>query len=525
MASLKIRTLVVLAGLVVVLLTVASCGSDSSSSTGSSPSSTGAAKSGGALTFAWEVEPTTLDPITPSDNITIYTILNVFEQLVRVNADGSGLEPGLAASWDISTDGLTYTFHLREGAKFSDGSPVTAEDAAFSLDRVRGEESNWSSQFVVIDSVTASDPSTLVVTLKEPSAVFLARLALFSASIVPEAAVTSQGKAFGDKPIGSGPFMVSDWQRGVKLDLAKNPNYWEAGKPYLDSVTFLLAPEANSRALQLQSGEVDIARPIAFNALEQLEADPALVVQTNPQLRSDVILLNTTKPPFGDPLVRQALNYAVDKEAILKAVYFGNGTVSNTYLPQMPGWWDESIPPYEYDVAKAKQLLAQSKYPDGFETELMLTSSDLSAQPVGLIIKQNLAAIGVKVKLLTLESASEWSRITDGDFEMDKEWATSDILDPDQMTTFMVVFHERAKSYWTRYYNPQVEEWAFAAQTEMDDAKRHELYSQIQAQVTKDAPFIFLYYLPDTSAFQSYVKGYEVLPTGNYRLQDVWLDK
>jgi peptide/nickel transport system substrate-binding protein len=525
MASFKSRTLVVIVLLVAVLLTVASCGSGSSSSTSSSPASAGAAKSGGALKFAWEVEPTTLDPIAPSDNAAIYTILNVFEQLVRVNADGSDIEAGLATSWDISADGLTYTFHLRDGAKFSDGAPVTADDVVFSLDRVRGETSNWSSQFVAIESVAASDPSTVVVTLKEPSAVFLARLALFSASITPKQAVTSEGKAFGDKPIGSGPFMVSSWQRGVKIDLAKNPNYWEAGKPYLDSATFLLAPEANSRALQLQSGEVDIARPIAFSALKQLEGNPALVVQTNPQLRSDLILMNNTKPPFDDPLVRQAMNYAIDREAIVKAVFFGHATTSNTYLPQMPGWWDESVPQYPYDVTKAKELLTQAGLPDGFSTEMLLVSSDPSGQPVGLIIKQNLAAVGVDVKLVSLESAAEWSTLQKGDFEMSKEWGSSDILDPDQMTTFMVVLHERAKSFWTRYYNPFVEKTAFAAQTEMDSAKRHEMYNQIQAQVTKDAPFVFMYYLPDTSAFQSYVKGYSVLPTGNFRLQDVWLDK
>ena len=523
MASLKSRTLVLSVLLVAVLFTVASCGSSTPSD--SSSSSAGAVKSGGDLSFAWEVEPTTLDPIAPSDNAAIYTILNVFEQLVRVNADGSDIEAGLATSWDISADGLTYTFHLREGAKFSDGTPVTAEDVKFSLDRVRGEESNWSSQFVAIDSVTASDPSTVAVTLKDPSAVFLARLALFSASIVPEQAVTSQGKAFGDSPIGSGPFAVSSWQRGVKLVLEKNPNYWETGKPYLDSATFSLAPEANSRSLQLQSGEVDIARPIAFNALEQLAADPALVVQTNPQLRSDLILMNTTKPPFDKPLVRQAMNYAIDREAIVKAVFFGNATTSNTYLPQMPGWWDESVPQYTYDVAKAKQLLADAGLPDGFSTEMLLVSSDPSSQPVGLIIKQNLAEVGVEVKLVTLESAAEWSTLQKGDFQMSKEWGSSDILDPDQMTTFMVVLHERAKSFWTRYYNPDVENMAFAAQTEMDSAKRHDMYNQIQAQVHEDAPFVFLYYLPDTSAFQSYVKGYNVLPTGNFRLQDVWLDK
>lgn len=510
---------------IALLLGLAGCGSSSGEDNAGTGSSAGTPKSGGVLQVAWYEEPQSLDPIVPSDNQSIWTIANLFEQLVRVNADGSGIEPGLAQSWDISEDGTAYTFHLREGSKFSDGSPVTAKDVEFSLNRARGEESNWSSLFAWIQSVKAQDETTVVVTTKEPSAVLLADLALFSASIVPEAAVKAQGEAFGENPVGSGPFMLSSWDRGVQLELKKNPHYWQEGKPYLDGAVFVRSPEDNSRLLQVQSAECDLARPIAFSALEQLKSDPSLVVQTNPQLNSHIVTLNNEKAPFDDPLVRQALNYAVDKEGILKSVFAGNGSVSNGYLPQMPGWWDETLPKYDYDVAKAKELLAQSSVPDGFSTELIFVSGDATNEATAVIIQENLAQIGVKVKLLSLDSGAEWSRLTEGDFEMGKDYGSSDILDPDQMTTFFVVLNDRAKSYWSRYYNPDVEQWARDAETELDSDKRHELYNQIQAQVNEDAPFIFLFYLPDSTVFQSYVKGFTVLPTGNWRMEDVWLDK
>lgn len=521
-------TLAVLAVLISIALALlmAACGSSSTDEgTGAGTSSDGTPKSGGILRVSWYEEPQSLDPIVPSDNQSIWTIANLFEQLVRVNADGSGIEPGLATSWDVSEDGKTYTFHLREGAQFSDGSPVTAQDVEFSLNRARGENSNWSSLFAGIESVKALDDGTVNVSTKKPSAVLLAHLALFSASIVPEAAVEAQGEAFGESPIGSGPFMLSKWDRGVQVELEKNPYYWQEGKPYLDGAVFVRSPEDNSRVLQLQSGECDLARPIAFSALADVKSNPSLVVQTNPQLNSHIVTLNNEKAPFDDPLVRKAMNHATDKEGILKSVFAGNGSVSNGYLPQMPGWWDESLPVYEYNVEKAKDLLAQSSVPNGFSTELVFVSGDATNEATAVIIQENLAKIGIKVKLLSLDSGAEWEKLTRGDFEMGKDYGSSDILDPDQMTTFFVVLHDRAKSYWSRYYNADVERWAREAQTELDADKRHELYNQIQAQVNEDAPFIFLFYLPDSTVFQSYVKGFNVLPTGNWRMEDVWLDK
>ena len=520
------RLVAILVASLLVIVIAAGCGSGDSDNASEGPTSEGQPKAGGVLRFAWEDEPTTLDPIVPSDNWAIWTITNVFEQLVRVNADGSGLEPGLAESWEVSDDGLTYTFELRPGAKFSDGVDVSAEDVVFSLDRVRGEDSNWASLFAAIESVEATGPSTVAVTTTQPSAVLLSQLALFSASIVPKSAVTADPTGFGEKPVGSGPFMVADWQRGVSLKLEKNPYYSkEEGKPYLDGAEFFRVPEDNSRVLQLQSNEIDVARPISFANIGQFASDPQYQVPTSPLLRSDVVLLNNAEPPFDDKLVRQAVNYAVDKQAIIDAVFFGHGSVANTYLPMLPGWWDESVPAYDYDVEKAKELLAASSHPDGFETTILFTGTPASNEKAALIIQQNLAELGITVKLQALDFGAEWSKLQEGDFAMCKEWVSSDILDPDQMTTFAVVVDDRAMSYWTRYDNPDVGRWAREAQVELDEAKRRDLYNKIQATVTEDAPFIFCYYLPDDAVFRSNVKGFKVLPTGNYRLEDVWLDQ
>ncbi|MEX2103905.1 MAG: ABC transporter substrate-binding protein, partial [Bacilli bacterium] len=408
--------------------------------------------------------------------------------------------------------------------KFHDGSLVTPQDVKFSLDRVRSKDSNWSWIFSSISSIEATGENQITINLSQPYAPLLSSLALFSASILPEKAVTEKGEEFGNHPIGSGPFMFDEWKRGQSIVLKKNVDYWQKGKPYLDGVEFVQVPEDTTRILKLQSGEVDIASPIPFSSLDQLKADSRLSVSVDPLSRVDMININTTKEPFNDKKIRQAMNYVIDKELIIQSVLSGNGQPSASFLPPMMHFNDQ-LEGYKRDLEKAKQLMNESSKPNGFKTTLKIGSGDQIALQVAVIAKDQLAEIGIDVEIVQLDNGVKSDQVSKMDYDLAMMLLVSDIIDPDELTTFGVVSTGGINSYYTGYTNEQVNELALKAQGEIDEQKRKEMYFDIQKLVSEDAPFIFLYFTPSTSSKQTYVNGFEVLTTGSYRLEDVWLDK
>jgi peptide/nickel transport system substrate-binding protein len=242
-------------------------------------------------------------------------MLNVYDQLTRVAPGSREIEPGLAASWDASADGTTYTFHLRDG-KLPDGTPVTSSDVVWSLQRLfKSATSGFF--FAAFESVTAVDPKTVKIQLKQPWAPALADLSLYSASILPQKLVEAKKDEFFNAPVGTGPFYVTEWAKGDHISLKKNPNYWDAGKPYLDAVDFLVIPDDNTRVIKLQAGEVDIATDLPYSQIDSLKQQQGIVVQTDPLARVDYIALNHTRAPFDDVNVRKAINLAVNKDQII----------------------------------------------------------------------------------------------------------------------------------------------------------------------------------------------------------------
>ena len=216
------------------------------------------ALAGGTLKIGRQQDSTTLDPIFTIQNADIWVMNNMNSLLVRVNREATGVEPDLAESWDISEDGLTYTFHLREGLKFGDGSPLKASDVKFSLERLRDVEGSiMGGMFSVIAGIETPDDRTVAVTLNQQSAPAMAGFAMFSAAVLPEAAVSAAGEEFGNNPVGAGAFMLDEWRRGEYLRLVKNPNYWEADRVQLDAIEWIYIPNDNTRILKLQAGEVD----------------------------------------------------------------------------------------------------------------------------------------------------------------------------------------------------------------------------------------------------------------------------
>ncbi|MBA2597756.1 MAG: ABC transporter substrate-binding protein [Chloroflexia bacterium] len=486
----------------------------------------GEPKLGGAISMSLaDDDVTTFDPIIPFDNMAIWTMLLIYDQVIRVGPDGLSLEPGLAESWDVSDDGLTYTFNIRQ-ANFHDGTPVTASDVAFCLNRTAFDEaSSMTFFFSAVANFEATDEQTVVATLNDVWVPFEADLALFGASIYPQAAFEAQGDELWEAPIGSGPFMFESWERGAQIVLNKNPEYWDEGKPYLDQLTFKVLTDSNARMLQFQGGELDIVTDVPFNQIEPLSQNPDYVVlPDDAAARIDYIALNVTRAPLDDKILRQAINYAVDKDAIIQNVLFGAGVPATSYLPLMAGH-DPDSPGYPFDLERARQLVAESNSPDGFTFELLTSVGDTVGSQVCQLVAAQLAEIGGQVTVTQLEPAVQTERTTvDVDYDASKSYYTTDIIDPSQLSTFAVLGDDDFKAVWTNYNNEEVDQLISNAQSETDPDARLEMYHQIQAMHLDDAPFIFLFYPTGRSATQSYVKNFHILPTGNYRLYETWRD-
>ncbi|TPI12471.1 ABC transporter substrate-binding protein [Mesorhizobium sp. B4-1-3] len=462
----------------------------------------------------------TIDPIASSDNSSIWLELQVYDQLVRPSKDGSKLEPAIAESWTISPDGKEFTFKLRPEAKFSDGQPVTAADVAFSLQRAAGEKSEWARFFKPITSYQVVDDHTIVMKLDKPFTPILNNLALFSASILPAKLVQQQGDKFFEHPIGSGPFVLKSWTRGQGEELTKNPNYWEKNKPSIDAVSIEVVPEDNSRVLKLKAGELDAITDVPYNQAANLKTDADIDVHAAPVFRVDLVQLNTTKKPFDNESVRQALNYALDKEAIVKGILRGNAKPTTSSIPVM-AYHNEKLKPYPVDLAKAKELLAKGGVPDGFKTSMLVAAGDVTARQVASAIQASLRKVGVEVALQTIEDSSQFSTTKSGNYEMSLSYATSDTIDPDQLVGFTAVNPERANAFHTQWKSDRVNQLYADERQTPDGPERAKQFQEIEAVVHEQAPFIFLYTPNSAYANRKNVSGFEVVPTANYVLKDV----
>lgn len=461
------------------------------------------------------------DPIIPTDNMSIWTMLLIYDTLIRVGPDGNSLEPGLATAWQKSEDGLTYTFTLRD-ATFHDGTACTSADVAYSIQRATTGDS-WSFIFSAISKVEATDPKTVVITLSQVWAPFEADLALFGASIIPMAAHQAQADALFQHPIGTGPFMFDNWDKGSQITLKKYAGYWDQPKPYLDELNFFVLTDANSRMLQFQGGDLDIVTLAPYSQLESLRANPDVQVLDAAVARIDYIGLNVTRSVLTDVKVRQAINYAVNKDVIIQNVLFGAGRLANTYLPLMYGH-DDTVPGYPYNLEQAQALIADSAGKDGFELELLIGTGDPVGSQIAQLVAADLEKIGGKITVTQVEPALGTQRVHGFDFDMNLTYYTTDIIDPDELTNFAVQSDGGAFAVWTQYKNEQVDALVRQGQSELDPEKRLGIYSEIQKLASADAHMLYLYYPTGSTVIQNYVKNFSILPTGNYRLWETWRD-
>lgn len=471
---------------------------------------------GGEIVVTYKDDITTLDPAIGYDWVNWSMIKSLYSRLMDYEPGTANLVPSLAESFDVSADGLTYTFKLRPDVKFSNGRAVVASDVKYSIERAvnpktQGPGAGFFGAITGFDAVSGGtsetlsgietpDDQTVIFKLSRPDATFLHVLAINFASVVPKEAVEAAAGDFGKKPVGSGTYILKDWTIGQKLVFDRNPDYFNKDLPYIDKVTVEVGQEPLVALLRLQKGEVDIAGdgipPAKFLEIKNSPEGAQMIVDGE-QLQTGYLTLNTKIKPLDDVKVRQAINMAVNKERITR-ILNGRATPANQPLPPLMPGYDKSFTGYAFDVEKAKALLAEAGFPDGFETVLYSTNTD--PQPrIAQAIQQDLAAIGVKAEVRALAQGNVIAAGgTEGEAPMVWSGGMAWIADfPDPSNFYGPILGcsgaVQGGWNWSWYCNEALDKRAIEADSMSDPAKvaeRQAAWGKIFTDIMADAPWV-----------------------------------
>jgi len=494
------------------------------------------AQPAGTLVVGLVAEPVNLDPAQVTDLNSNRVGRRIAETLVTFPEESTQIVPGLAESWVVSKDGLRYAFKLRKGVSFHDGTPLDAEAVKFSIDRQINPEHLFNKLgkypfanffFGNIKAVEVVDTLTVEFVLKEPRASFLAVLTAGAASIVSPTAVRKYGQDYALTPVGTGPFKYVSWDRGQRVVLERNPSYWRFPVK-LDRVIYRPIVEDQARLTELLTGALDLIVGTPPDYVGQLEANPKVTLLKQVGAHVWYLGINNQKKPYDDKRVRQALNYAVNKDAIVRDVLKGTGSLS--VGPVLPKTWgaDGGLKPYPYDPERAKKLLAEAGYPGGFTTTLWVPESGSGMQsPVAMstVIQSNLKAVGVNVSLQTMEWGAYLAKLRSKEQELFAlSWMAGN-EDPD-----MVMYPLLHSSQWTPngpnralYKNEKFDEILHQARLTTDEKKRADLYRQAQRILVDDAPWIFIDHEIQTAAHAKRVQGFKLHPSFDLRVETISL--
>ncbi len=491
---------------------------------------------GGTLIFGKGRDATRLDPADTTDGESSIVTENVFDKLIHFQEDSTALEPGLATSWDVAPDGKAYTFHLRRGVTFHDGTPFDAAAVAVNFERQRkpleGQQFEfWQSFFEpVVDAVTVIDPQTVRVTLKEHDATFLSNLAMFSMGMVSPASLARYGADVSRHPVGTGPFRFVKWEPNQKIVLAANEAYW-GGRPYLDKLIFKPVPENAVRLLELEVGAIHGMSGLNPDDTARVEANAELSFLQEPGMNIGYLAMNNDRKPFDQLKVRQALNHAINKPALIKA-FFADGRLGEAAKNPMPPtlWgYNDAIRDYAYDPARAKRLLAEAGYPRGFEMELwalpVVRPYMPQGQRVAEAIQSDLAKIGVKVRITTYEWGTYLDKLGKGDHQAALIGWIGDNGDPDNFLYNLLDASNARKGGSTNYafYRGQeAHRLLLKARRVSDPAERMRLYEEAQVAIHRDAPWVPLFHAKQMAAVRANVRGFTLHPTGKAHFARAW---
>ncbi|MCJ7623855.1 MAG: ABC transporter substrate-binding protein [Anaerolineaceae bacterium] len=482
---------------------------------------------GGELIFALSADEIRLDPLATTWNTDILIHNNIYLQLYRVNEDGSGLEPFAAESYEVNDEATVWTFTLRDDIKFSDGTPITAEDVVYSIERGFSETSLWGWIYeeagLESGKTTALDERTVQFELLATFVPFVSYISGYWASIFPKAALEEMGdEAFFQNPITSGDWTVEEFVQADHLTIVPSP--YAIGEAKLDRITIPLIPDDNTRMLQLSAGQIDVGYIVPASQIDSINSLPDLVVNVYPFAFTEVLYDNQAKAPFDDENFRRALNYAIDREALIDAILFGHATMPGSFLPKGVIYWDDSIEGYPFDLEKAEEYLALSNYPDGYDFELWTTTTSATGIEIATALQGMWNQLpGVNVEIVQYENAVLREKRDNGEHWVFVGGYSSDVADPGQITAWFLTGYVNDAF---RHGNvDEVKPMLATANAELDPVTREVMFHEIQ-QWSQDHSFCFnLYYTNSNWGMKKSVKDLWVNPLQIMDLNDVWIDE
>jgi len=497
-------------------------------------------KASDTINFGFGSDPDVLDPRQTTSQEGYISCANLYDCLVLYDLGKTTIRPGLAESWDISPDGKTYTFHLRQGVKFHDGADFNADAVVTWFNSIK--EGAPGSQFSItkmpymrdfitswVDNVEKVDDYTVKYLLPKPYAPLLANLAIPIAGIVSPKAIAKGPDAVSVEPSGTGAFMLAkkdDWTRGTQLMLTANPNYW-GGAPKIQRLVIKVVPESSSRLEQVESGDLDIARDLIPDDVKQARSDSDVIVVEEAGLNTNCIEFNVTKAPFTSKDVRQALNYAVNKEELSQGLYNGDMIPAGGVLPPVDWAYDKDLKGYPYDPAKAKQLLQQAGYDDKHKLSFTLMAYTVprgynaAADRLATAIQEYWKKVGVDAKVQTEEWTQYRADRRADKFQVSLSGWMGDNGDPDNFLDSLLGGEHKGGSNTAFYDNPQVDQLLMQAQQESDHDKRIPLYHQAEQTIVDDAPWVFLGYQKHQVVIRKSIQNFVLQPTYIYYMVGV----
>ena len=526
--------------ILVLSLALMGCSSSKSNSEKRSDGKKDSSDGGGVLVYARGGDAVKLDPATVTDGESLIVAEQIFETLVNFKKETTEIEPGLAKSWEISDDGLTYTFKLEEGVKFHDGTDFNAEAVVKNFDRwANGDVEKfpyYQSQFggykgdeaAVIKEVKAIDDTTVQFTLFRAQAPFLKNLAMSPFGISSPTAIDKFGDKYIENPVGTGPFKFESWKRNDSITVVRNKDYWKEGLPKLDKVVLKVIKDNSTRLNSLKKGEVDLIDGLNPSDISTVKADKNLQIFERPSMNIGYLGFNVTKAPFDNVKVRQALSHAVNKEALIKNFYEGTAEPAKNPMPPSINGYNDEIEDYEYDLDKAKKMLEEAGFKDGFSVDLwtmpVVRPYMPNGQKVAEAIQADFAKIGVKAKIVTMEWGTYLDKLAKGEAPIYIVGWTGDNGDADNFLYALLDKDAIGSNNNSQYSNDELHELLVKAQSETDEAKRNEYYKEGQVIIHNDAPWVPIAHSLPQLAGKSTVKGFFPHPTGSQSFADTTVE-
>ena len=501
----------------ILLFILAACNQDKSSSSNATGEKTATEKkSENTLVVGLDDDPPQLDPHFSTSAVDRQVFQNIYDKLVDID-ENLEIIPGLAKEWEISEDGKSYTFFLEEKVKFHDGTDFNAEAVKWNFDRMLDSSlgSPRTSELSTIDKVEVVDEYTVKVNLKETFGPFLSILTDRAGMMVSPTAVDEKGADFSNAPVGTGPYKFVERVKQDYLLVEKNEDYW-GEKPKVDSITYRPYSDENVRTTNFTSGDVDIINKIAAKDVETLKNNPSVTVSEKEGIGFQGVYLNTTTEPFNNKALRQAFDLVIDRKAIVDVALQGTAIPAASAIA--PGSWafDDSIKVKETDIEKAKEIMSEAGYPDGFTFTLKISAKAVEEQ-IAQMIQSMAKEAGIEVKIETVEFGTMLEQMDNLQFQAARlGW--SGRIDPDGNIHSLF---RTGGSINYGYSNEKMDQYLDAARSAVEQKDRKEWYKKAMVLGQEEVPYIFLYHESDYKAYKNYIEGFEHVPDQMMRFKGV----